>query len=244
MAAAADASSWAASRSAARSRARARALATGDPASRAIPSLAWSRWGRAPRSARAAPASRTAPPGPMTRPAPTRVWKAWASGITSPAQPTPRRGTAGTKPSLTRSTRNRHSSGPTPAWPLMRLPSRATSSARASAASSHGGPPTARPSSRLRWWSPVASRPRSTEASQPAPVVTPSTRAPPASSAASPACPAATRSRAAGARDSGSPPQATASTASLVRSRCDARVIMGTGRRSGPDGGALSCRYG
>ena len=49
MAAAADASSWAASRSADRSRARARALATGDPASRAIPSLAWSRWGqRAP----------------------------------------------------------------------------------------------------------------------------------------------------------------------------------------------------
>ena len=59
-----------------------------------------------PRSASASAAGRVPPSaGRRTRPTPTRIWNACASGITSPAQPTDARGTAGARPASRSSAR-------------------------------------------------------------------------------------------------------------------------------------------
>ena len=94
---AAAAMAWPARRDPPRRRARASAVVPGEPASRAMPSLGRSSWRGTPRSAKASAASRVPPPGARTRPTPTRIWNACASGITSPAHPTDSRGTAGTR---------------------------------------------------------------------------------------------------------------------------------------------------
>ena len=163
----------AASAAAARRRAMASARVPGEPASSAIPSFGLGEYGAAPRAARASAASSVPPSAPSTRPTPSRVWNAWASGITSPAQPMPVLGIAGIGPSFRRSARAWQRSGLTPASPEVKRARRTATTARDSSRDSHGSEPTARPSSRLRWWAAASSSLSRRSAKCPWPVVTP-----------------------------------------------------------------------
>ena len=129
-----------------------------------------------PRSA--SPAGCVVPPGPSTRPMPASGPNACASCVISPAVPAPWRGTAGTMPWLRKSASRWQSAADTPASPDRNVSSRAAKIARTSGGLSHGGPPAARASSRLRWCERCCSSVRRTEDSAPMPVLTPYTGCP------------------------------------------------------------------
>lgn len=128
----------------------------------------------APRAASASAAG-VSTPSSRTVPMPRNVWKACDSGMISPELPSPVRGIAGVKPSFRRSTRNCTRSGLTPDHGRRKSRSRTTSSARTSSGGNHGGPPTARPISRLRWCSACCRASSATPARRPIPVLTPYT---------------------------------------------------------------------
>ena len=159
------------------------AVAPGTPASSACPSRGPRLNSGRPRSRSAAAAGRVPPSGPSNRPIPHSGPNACASGTISPAHPTPVRGTAGTSPASRVSASRWHSAADTPASPDRNVRSRTAISARASASSSHGGPPVALASSRLRWCSRCCASVSRTPDSAPMPVFTPYTGMPAPSTA-------------------------------------------------------------
>ena len=114
--------------------------ASGAPLISAMPSLAPSEYGMTPSAARARPAG-TSCPSTRTKPSPTNVENRWASGTISPAAPLTPPGTTGNHRSFRRSTKNMHSSGLTPAYPLRKPVSRSSIAPRTTGSDS--GRPTA-----------------------------------------------------------------------------------------------------
>ena len=91
----------------------------------------------------------------------------------SPALPEPEVGTAGTTPASRNRVSSKSNSEDTPASPVRKFRSRTANSARTSSAGSHGGPPTARASSRLFWCCDCSTSVSPTLLCAPIPVVTP-----------------------------------------------------------------------
>ena len=172
----------------------------------AMPSLGPS--GNSPRPAAASPpAASLMPPGrpASSEPMPTSGPNACASGMISPALPTPPRGTAGTRPAFSTSASRWHSAADTPASPFRNVRSRTAKIARTSPYGSQGGPPTARASIRFRWCARCWPSVRATPDSAPMPVFTPYTGPPPASTARARSHCRCTSSSSDGARATGRP---------------------------------------
>ena len=124
------------------------------PLMSARPSLAASSTGARPAAARAPAAGTIAPDASRTWPSPISASAQWASGARSPEQPSePCSWTTGVMSWVSRSASSCAVSGRTPVWPVARVESRSSISARTTSRSTSGPEPAAweRTSERCSW---------------------------------------------------------------------------------------------